>query len=195
MHIKSPFTRRLARWPSDTFLLESSFLRELVVELTPTPDEDMVFLTGPKLRSLRVVCRRAPQVSLERQSVVFVRSSALSVARALVPIIEQGAELHVIAHSHPGEGPAATFPSGTDTTCLGKLQRAGSPAIGLIVTRDFHVRFFTVHRSFRVVVTGSGIKNLDKHLFYLHEDNSDKSIPQPGPPVPNHAQAGTSWWF
>jgi len=130
----------------------------------------MVFLSGPTLRNLRVVCRCAPPVLLEKQSPVFVRSSALAVAQALIPIIEQGAELHVIAHSHPGQGPWATYPSGIDMRCLGNLQRAGSPAIGLIVTRDNHARFFTASRPFRVILTGTGVTKLSENVFHLYED-------------------------
>ena len=189
------FTRRLSMRSGDTFLVETCFLRELVLALTPTPDEHMLFLTGPMLRRLRVVSRRAPQAPLERQSVVFVRSSALAVAQALIPIIEQGAELHMIAHSHPGGGPSATFPSGTDTACLGKLQRAGSPAIGLIVTRDGHARFFTVHRPFQIIVAGAGVTKLDDHLFHLHENDPNESTPSSRPTVRNHAPPRTRRWF
>lgn len=108
--------------------------------------------TGPVVENFRVVCRRVQPVALQQQSAVFVRASAQSVADVLITIIEQGAELHVIAHSHPGSGPGATTPSGTDIACLGKLQKNGSTAVGCIVTRDNHVRFFTVSRAFRVIV-------------------------------------------
>lgn len=195
MHFRFPFRPALVIQPRDTFLLESFFLREVVQMLTPTPDEDMVFLSGPKLNRLRVVCRRAPQVPLERQSVVFVRTSGADVAQALIPIIEQGAELHICAHSHPGGGPSATFPSGTDIKCLGKLQRAGSPAIGLIVTRDAHVRFFTVHIPFRVIVTGSGVTKLGEHLFQLQEEQNDETTPVLQPEIHNPAPARPWWWF
>lgn len=158
--------------PCETFLLEAVFLRELIRELTPDRDEHMEFLTGPKLRNLRVVCRRSQPVRVERRSVVSVRSSAAGVADALIPIIEQGAELHILAHSHPGRGASATSPSGTDINCLGKIQQSGSNAIGLIVTRDGCVRFFSVLKPFRVLVTGTGITPLAPHVFQLHQDDS-----------------------
>jgi hypothetical protein len=157
----------------DTFLLEAWFLREVVELLTPTGDEHLRFLTGPKLGRLRVVCRCAPEVPLERQNIVAVRASALAVARALIPIIEEGGQAHVFAHSHPGMGPGATGPSGTDITTLGRLQSDGCPAIGLIVTRDGYARFFTVHKPFRVVISGNGVTKLDNQLFHLHDEDSD----------------------
>lgn len=149
------------------FVTEAAFLHELIAVLTVDVNENMHFLTGPKLEHYRVICRRAQPVALQQQSPVFVRASAQSVADVLIAIIEQGAELHVIAHSHPGSGPGATTPSGTDIECLGKLQKSGSPAIGLIVTRDHHVRFFTVTRAFRVIVQGTGVTEVSKNVFHI----------------------------
>jgi len=119
---------------TQTFVLESFFIRELITILTPGANEEMKFLTGPKIGLIRIVCRWGAPARLASQSPVFVRASARSVADVLIPIIEQGAELHVIAHSHPGAGAWATTPSGTDVECLSRLQMNGSPAIGLIVT-------------------------------------------------------------
>jgi proteasome lid subunit RPN8/RPN11 len=135
--------------------------------LTPGADEEMQFLTGPKIGPIRVVCRWAAPARLDRQSPVFVRATARSVADVLIPIIEQGAELHIIAHSHPGGGAWATTPSGTDIECLGKLQKNGSPAIGCIVTRDGCVRFFSVQTQFHVIVLGTGVKDLSQNVFHI----------------------------
>jgi len=114
MRFKLPTIPRLRMPARNTFLIECCFLQEVIVALTPTPDEHMIFLTGPTLKSLRVVCRFAPKPKVERQSVVFVSSSPLGVAQALIPIIEQGAELQLLGHSHPGRGASATTPSGID---------------------------------------------------------------------------------
>jgi len=149
------------------FITEAAFLRNLIPVLTADANEEMYFLTGPKVGPLRVVSRWAGRASLERQSPVFVRASARSVADVLIPIVEQGAELHVIAHSHPGTGPGATTPSGTDMACLGKLQKNGSPAIGCIVTRDNHVRFFSVSTNFHVMLLGTGVTEVSTNVYRL----------------------------
>jgi proteasome lid subunit RPN8/RPN11 len=155
-----------------TFICESFFIRELITMLTPGANEEMHFLTGPKLGPIRIVCRWAAPARLDNQSPVFVRASARSVADVLIPIIEQGAELHMIAHSHPGAGAWATTPSGTDIDCLGKLQKNGSPAIGCIVTRDGHVRFFSVQTKFHVMVLGNGVKEVSQNVFRIaYQDN------------------------
>jgi len=150
-----------------TFVIESFFARELITILTRGANEEMHFLTGPKIGPIRIVSRWARPPSLERQSPVFVRATARSVADVLIPIIEQGAELHICAHSHPGGGAGATTPSGTDIQCLGKLQKSGSLAIGCIVTRDGHLRFFSVSTNFHAMVLGSGVKEITKNVFHV----------------------------
>jgi hypothetical protein len=153
------------------FIVETFFLRELITALTPRADEEMTFLTGPKIGPIRIVCRLAAPVSTKSKSPVFVSASARSVASVLIPIIEQGAELHICAHSHPGSGAGATTPSGTDIDCLGKLQKNGSPAIGCIVTRDGCVRFFSVHNKFHVIVLGTGVKQISENVFHITSQN------------------------
>lgn len=155
------------------FVLEAFFVRKLISVLTTDANEQMYFLTGPKIGPIRVVSRWAERVSLERQSPVFVRASARSVADVLIPIIEQGAELHMIAHSHPGSSPGATTPSSTDLTCLGKLQQDGSPVIGCIVTRDGYVRFFSISTTFHVMVLGTGVKEISKNVFHIARENTN----------------------
>jgi hypothetical protein len=155
------------------FVIESFFARELIAMLTLNENEEMHFLTGPKIGPIRIVCRCARPVSLHRQSPVFVSASARSVGDTLIGIIEQGAELHIIAHSHPGGGPGATTPSSTDIRCLGKLQKAGSPVIGCIVSRDRHVRFFSVSTIFHVIVLGTGVKEISKNVFNVTSQDSN----------------------
>jgi len=155
-----------------TFIIESFFVRELGAALTTGANEEMHFLTGPKIGPIRIVSRWAQPPSLDRQSPVFVRASAKSVAAVLIPIIEQGAELHMCAHSHPGSGAGATTPSGTDLQCLGKLQKAGSQAIGCIVTRDGCVRFFSVSTNFCVMVLGTGVTEISKNVYRIAPQNS-----------------------
>lgn len=155
------------------FVIESFFARELIAMLTPNDNEEMHFLTGPKIGPIRIVSRCARPVSLHSQSPVFVRASARAVGDTLIGIIEQGAELHIIAHSHPGRGAGATTPSSTDVRCLGKLQKAGSQVIGCIVTRDGYVRFFSVSTKFHVMVLGTGVKELSQNVFSIASPNSN----------------------
>lgn len=154
------------------FIIESFFARELIKALTPNADEEMHFLTGPKIGPIRIISRWARPPLLERHSPVFVRASARAVGDVLIEVVEQGAELHICAHSHPGASAGATTPSSTDIQCLGKLQRAGSQAIGCIVTRDGHLRFFSVLTNFHVMVLGTGVKEVSKNVFQIADQNN-----------------------
>ncbi|MEO7300533.1 MAG: hypothetical protein ABI042_18365 [Verrucomicrobiota bacterium] len=156
-----------------TFVFESFFTQELIKILTPGANEEMRFLTGPQLGPIRIVSRWAEPVSLDHQSRVYVGASAKSVAANLIKIIESGAQLHVLAHSHPGTGEGACFPSSIDVECLGRLQKSGSPAIGCIVTRDGFVRFFSIFTKFHVMVLGSGVREVSKNVFQITSQNSN----------------------
>src|SRR5690349_8023452 len=59
-----------------TFVMESFFAIDLIRSLTPGANEEMHFLTGPKLGPIRIVSRRATAPQLDKQSPVFVRASA-----------------------------------------------------------------------------------------------------------------------
>lgn len=172
-HVKIMASPPKAESFPQTFVIESFFARELIAGLTPGANEEMHFLTGPKLGPIRIVCRWANPPLIDRQSPVFVRATARSVAETLIPIIEQGAELHICAHSHPGHGAAATTPSGIDYDCLGKLQKNGSPAIGCIATRDGFVRFFSVATQFHVLVLGTGVTEVTKNVFHIPPQDHD----------------------
>ena len=154
-----------------TFILESFFLQELITALTPGVDEELRFLTGPKLGPIRIICRMAAPMLLHKQSPVYAAATAKAVASVLIPIIEQGAELHIVAHSHPGRGAGATTPSGIDIQCLGKLQQNGSLAIGCIVTRDGCVCFFSALTRFHVIVLGTVVKELSQNVFNITRQN------------------------
>jgi hypothetical protein len=109
----------------------------------------------------------------DKKSPVYAKGTAKSCADAEIEILEHGNSLHAMAHSHPGRGPSATCPSGIDINYLGRIQSIGSEAIGVIITRDGFVRFFTVTKPFRVLVTGTGITQLEEYVYQvsLHSSN------------------------
>ena len=72
-----------------------------------------------------------------------------------------------MAHSHPGRGAAATHESSIDVNYLGGIQRGGTDVIGIIVTRDGFVRFFSVEKPFQVLVQGSGVTQIEEHVFQI----------------------------
>jgi hypothetical protein len=145
-------------------LLDCWFLQDLVRHLTPQADEVVVYVTGNDDGNLRMPNRICP-VTLEKQSVVYAKGAARSCSDALIELHERDYKLQLVAHSHPGNGPGATRPSGIDTNYLGRIQSAGSDAVGVIVTRDGYVRFFTVYTELEVSVKGA--QNAGDNVFKI----------------------------
>ncbi|MGZ5527446.1 MAG: hypothetical protein ACXWJB_02130, partial [Limisphaerales bacterium] len=93
---------------------------------------------------------------------------------ALAEILDKGNRLHVMAHSHPGRGVGATHESSIDVNYLGKIQRAGADVVGIIVTRDGFVRFFTVTKPFQVWIQGSGVTQVDDYVYKIELPKKDR---------------------
>lgn len=153
-------------------VVEAWFLRDLIRYLTPRMDEEVVYVTGPEHDGMRTLSRMCT-FALDRQSPVYARGNAKACSDALIEMSQNGNTLGGIAHSHPGSGAGATHPSPIDTNHLGKLQQTGSRAIGIIVTRDGHVRFFTVNKPFRVTVLGEGVKYVEENVYQILPVNKD----------------------
>lgn len=149
-----------------TFLLDYWFLQDLIRYLTPKADEVVVYVTGNDSGNLRMPHRICP-VAMEKQSVVYARGSARSCADVLIDLHERNYRLQLVAHSHPGSGPGATSPSGIDINYLAKIQNAGSDAVGLIVTRDGYLRFFTVYAEFEVSIKGKEVQYVGDNVFKI----------------------------
>jgi hypothetical protein len=156
-----------------TYVCDSWFLRTSIQKLTPGPDEEIAHVTGPQFGVVRVLSRLCP-LRTEQKSPVYAKGTAQSCADTEIEILEHGNRLLAMAHCHPGAGPGATCPSGIDVNYLGRIQRAGAETIGIIVTRDGCVRFFTVHKPFRAIVTGSGVTQLEEHVYKITLHKTDR---------------------
>ncbi|MDD5599013.1 MAG: hypothetical protein PHV82_13780 [Victivallaceae bacterium] len=93
------------------------------------------------------------------------KASAKSCSDVLIDLFEKGYKPQLVAHSHPGRGPEATSPSGIDINYLTKIQDAGSEALGLIVTRDGYIRFFSVRTEYAVSIKGKGVQHVAEDVF------------------------------
>jgi hypothetical protein len=149
-----------------TYVVDSWFLHDLIAHLTPNQDEEITYVTGISFGRVKILSRIC-DVTLEKQSVVYARATASSCTETLATILENGNTLHVMAHSHPGRGAAATQESSIDVNYLGNIQRAGADVIGIIVTRDGFVRFFTVEKPFGVWVQGNGVTQVQENVFQI----------------------------
>lgn len=156
-----------------TYIVDGWFLEDLVCHLTKGTDEDITHVTGPRVGSVRTLSRIC-RLTAEERTAVYARGTAKSCADTEIEILEHGNLLHAMAHSHPGKGAGATTPSSIDTNYLGKIQRAGSDAIGIIVTRDGWIRFFSVIRPFRVFVMGTGVTQLEEYVYQVKLPSQDR---------------------
>lgn len=156
-----------------TFATESWFLEELFVHLTPKPDEDAAYVTGVKVGSMRVLSRICT-FELDQQSPVSAEGNPRSCADSLITILERGNEMHAVAHCHPGSGKSATRESEKDIRYLARIQKAGSEAIGMIFSRDGHVRFFTVEKPCQVEIYGEGVVHVEDNVYKITTPEADR---------------------
>jgi len=155
-----------------TYIVDTWFLQDLIRHLTPNQDEEITYVTGVSFGQVRILSRIC-EVALEKQSAVYARATAKSCTNALATILDKGNRLQAMAHSHPGRGSEATHESSIDVKYLGRIQRAGADVIGVIVTRDGCVRFFTVEKPFRVWVQGNGVTQIDENVFQITLSEKD----------------------
>jgi hypothetical protein len=148
------------------YVVDTWFLQDLIWHLTPNQDEEITYVTGVSFGRMKILSRVCG-VTLEKQSAIYARATSKSCTETLATILDKGNTLHVMAHSHPGRGAGATRESSIDVNYLGRIQRAGADVVGIIVTRDGFVRFFTVDKPFRVWVQGNGATQIEEDVFQI----------------------------
>jgi proteasome lid subunit RPN8/RPN11 len=162
------------------FLITTLFLRECLAKVTPGPDEALVYLTGHNVGEITVIDQFMP-LELVEQSRTYVRACNISVARELESMRKRGFQLLGTVHSHPGWGSGATFPSNTDKNHHDRLELMKHTALGLIITRDGHLRFYSGQMRFKVEVIGKDVVEIGANSYKLLMDFNpmeDDAIPE-----------------
>lgn len=144
-----------------TFIIHESTLRELVDTLTPDENEAIAYLSGIQIGALRVLFRIHP-VELDHASPVRAVENLSSTSDTLIRLINANQTPLAQAHRHPGRGANATYPSTTDHNTFRKFEQGGSTLLGIIVTQDRAIRFFTHKMKFHVLLDGSDDLELKK---------------------------------
>jgi hypothetical protein len=72
-------------------------------------------------------------------------------------------------HSHPGNGPDATHPSGIDENFQRRLERAGHLALMGIFSRDGFIRFVRMDQKFELEIYGEGVKQYEPNVYRLEK--------------------------
>ena len=158
--------------------MDTPFLRELVAFLTTTSEENAAYVSGIQLGRFRILTRIIP-VAMHSTSIVHANARSDSCAEVLIQLVETDLPLVAMAHSHPGMGPESTRPSGVDLSYMGTVQKNGAKVVGLIVTRDHCVRFFSSTLPFEVHVQGNEFQavNDDENIYQLVQKKARRLHP------------------
>lgn len=151
-----------------SFVFSSWLLRDSFRICTATADEGMHFAVGIKVEGLMVGVAIA-QFSYAERSPVRAAGAHRDTHALTIDASESGHRIVGIFHSHPGHGPHANFPSGTDLTTHELWERA-SPLVGGIWSRSGHLRFFSAGRPFTIRVAGTHMEQIDAHQWKLRDE-------------------------
>ena len=154
------------RGGAPVFVISSLLLHDCFRVLTKTEDEDLHALTGLVFPRTRVLERIVP-IRLSRQGVAGAEASNESLATELLRLSDFGMLPLAYFHSHPGYGPSATQPSGTDRQTQGAMEKSGSQILGGIFSRDRFVRFYANRMEPHVRVVGKRVKEVARNVYRL----------------------------
>lgn len=154
-----------AREPAvPVYLVSAAFLAHSFSLLTQTRDEHLVYATGPEDGKELFALTRLVEFDLAEKSPGRAVPDPRSQIVALSKLDQCEERLLATFHSHPA---GVTEPSDTDLSTQKRLEEMRYPAIGAVFSRDGFIRFYSVDRPFRVVVSGAGCKKVEERLFRL----------------------------
>jgi hypothetical protein len=152
------------------YAVSSLFLYESFKKLTADRDEQFFFVTGTELGGALILDQWA-EFEHQKRTVVGVTADVRSTHRVLIRLEQFGHRLLAHFHSHPGNGPSSTQPSGIDENFQKRLEAAGHLAVMAIFSRDGFVRFVRLDGSPEIEIYGSGVEKHDheKSIYRLTE--------------------------
>ena len=151
---------------SRRFAVSSLFLHESFKKLTADFDEQFFFVTGSEIQDVFVLDQMM-EFAHQKRTMMGVQGDTKSTHNLLIRLEQFGHRLLAHFHSHPGNGAAATNPSGTDLNFQGRLESAGHIAVCAIFSRDGFVRFLRVDRNFEIEIYGTGVEKHAPNIYRL----------------------------
>ncbi len=148
------------------YLVSSWFLHESFKKLTADPDEQFFFITGSEVEGVFVLDQWA-EFAHQRRSRMGVVADMPSTHNLLIKLEQFGHRFLAHFHSHPGQGPDATHPSGTDENFQKRLENAGHVAVMAIFSRDGYVRFVRLDQKLEVEIYGEGVEKHAPGIYRL----------------------------
>jgi hypothetical protein len=148
------------------YAISSLFLHESFKKLTPGPEEEFFFVTGNEVAGVLVLDQWA-EFSHQKRSIVGVTADTRSTHKLLIKLEQFGHRLLGHFHSHPGNGPDSTNPSGIDENFQRRLESAGHVAVMAIFSRDGFVRFIRLDQNIEIEIYGEGVETHAPGIFRL----------------------------
>ena len=148
------------------YAVSSLFLHESFKKLTADQNEQFFFVTGAEIGDVHVLDQWA-EFAHQRRSPMGVVAHMPSTHNLLIRLEQFGHKFLAHFHSHPGTGPDATHPSGTDENFQKRLESAGHVALMAIFSRDGFVRFVRLDQNFEIEIYGEGVKNHAPGIYRL----------------------------
>jgi len=149
------------------YAVSSLFLHESFKKLTADRDEEFFFITGNEIDGVFVLDQWA-EFAHQKRSMVGVTADTRSTHKLLIKLEQFGHRLLAHFHSHPGNGPDSTNPSGIDEDFQKRLESAGHVAVMAIFSRDGFVRFIRMdHRDMDIEIYGEGVEKHAPGIYRL----------------------------
>jgi hypothetical protein len=148
------------------YAVSSLFLHESFKKLTADRDEEFFFITGNEVGDVFVLDQWA-EFAHQKRSVVGVTADTRSTHKLLIKLEQFGHRLLAHFHSHPGNGPDSTTPSGIDENFQGRLESAGHVAVMAIFSRDGFIRFVRLDKNIDIEIYGQGVENHAPGIYRL----------------------------
>ena len=139
------------------YAVSSLFLHECAKKLTADANEQFFFITGSEVEGVNVLDQCA-EFAHQRRTPMGVVADMPSTHNVLIKLEQFGHKFLAHFHSHPGRGPDATHPSGTDQNFQRRLERAGHVALMAIFSRDGYVRFIRLDQNCELDIFGEGVE-------------------------------------
>jgi hypothetical protein len=139
------------------YAVSSLFLHECAKKLTADLNEQFFFITGSEVEGIHVLDQPA-EFAHQRRTPMGVVADMPSTHNVLIKLEQFGHKFLAHFHSHPGRGPDATLPSGTDENFQRRLEKAGHVALMAIFSRDGYIRFIRLDRKFDLEIYGEGVE-------------------------------------
>jgi len=151
---------------SRRYAVSSLFLHDCFRKLTADSDEQFFFITGAEVDGIHVLDQCA-EFAHQRRSRLGVVADMPSTHNLLIRLEEFGHKFLAHFHSHPGNGPEATFPSGTDENFQRRLEQGGHLALMAIFSRDGYIRFRRMDGHFELGIYGGGVERYADSVYRL----------------------------